>query len=105
MAGSAGSLAKPSVVTVAATAGGTVIVAANGNRLAAIIRNVGDSTGQAVFLGGGVGNEPTTVNGTPLENGASAGRRGDTITITGTAEIRGIVAAGTQAVSVLELAD
>ena len=97
---SSGSLLLPTVVSVANVA--TLISAANGARLAAILRNLGDSTGQTVFIGGaGV----TTATGTPLENGPSVGRRGDTMTLPGTAAIFGIVAAGAQDVSVLVSAD
>lgn len=99
---SSGSLLKPTVVPVDATAGGTVLLAANGKRLAAILRNLGDSASEPVY----VGDSTVTVgNGTPLENGQSAGRRGDTMTIPGSAEIRAIAGAGPVNVSVLEITD
>lgn len=101
MAGS-GSLISQSAVTVDTTVGGVLIAAANANRDAVIIRNNGDDGGVIVYLGGsGV----TTADGMPLENGASAGVPGASLTIRGSAEVRGIVAAGSQEVRVLEVAD
>jgi len=97
---SSGSILTPTVVSVGVAA--TLLSGASGLRLAAILRNLGDSTGVTVFVGGaGV----TIANGTPLENGSAVGRRGDTMTIPGTAAIFAIVAAGTQSVSVLESGD
>jgi len=101
MAGS-GSLLTQSAVTVDTTVGGTVIAAANGDRDAVIIRNNGDDGGVIVYIGGsGV----TVADGTPLENGAAAGVPGASLTIRGSAEVRGIVSAGSQEVRVLEVAD
>lgn len=79
----------------------TLLIAA-GNRKAVIIRNIGTGGGSTVYVGGsGV----TTGTGMPLNNGTGSSKMGDVLTIEGSAAIYGIVAAGTQAVRVLELHD
>lgn len=80
----------------------TLLLAADGDRSHAIIRNIGDDVGQVVFIGGSA---VATTDGMPLENGTEAGKRGDSITIPGTAAIYGIVASGTQVVRVLAVGD
>jgi hypothetical protein len=62
-----------------------------------ILRNNGAAT---IFIGGST---VTVANGMPLEPGAAA--PGDTLMIPATAAIFGIVAAATEEVRVLEIAD
>ncbi|MDP3910546.1 MAG: hypothetical protein Q8Q14_09135 [Gemmatimonadales bacterium] len=98
MGASSGSLLTASEVVVDTTVGGKVIVAASTVRRRVTIRNNGDNTGQIVFLGGaGV----TVVAGFPLVNGQNPDTPGESYTFEGTGEVRGIVAAGTQAVRLL----
>lgn len=95
-----GSLCDTKIVNVGV--GATVLAAANADRMAVVIRNIGFSGGVDVFVGGIA---VTIANGTPLDKGPDVDKRGDTLTIPGTCAVSAIVAAGTQDVSVMEIRD
>ena len=94
-----GSILTSATVTANTNAGGVVVSAANANRATIILRNIGTAT---IFIGG-IGSVLNIANGMPLEPGTSAD--GDTLGLPVTAEIRAIVAAGSEELRVLEATD
>lgn len=99
---SSGSLVSTSNIIVL-SASATLIAAANANRKALIIRNIGTGSGQTVYIG----DSAVTVGvGLPLNNGTGSSKMGDVLTIEdATAAVYGRVASGTQDVRVLEVHD